>query len=91
MCLMCGLEVLFNDPFRKLSRAMLVTSFGGQIMGKKAMSFYFSWMLRTHQRASSRQQCGRRYAKLAGQGKTRYSPECAGLNFIFSTKDFAYF
>ena len=30
-------------------------------------------------------------AKLAGQGKTRYSPECADLNFIFSTKDFAYF
>ena len=30
-------KVLFvhNGPFRKLSRAMLVTSFGGQIMGKK--------------------------------------------------------
>ena len=25
--------------------------------------------------------------EVAGQGKTRYSPECAGLNFIFSTKD----
>ena len=30
-------------------------------------------------------------SKLAGQGKTRYSPECAGLNFIFSKKEFAYF
>ena len=28
------------------------------------------------------------YAKLAGQGKTRYSPEYAGPNFIL---DFAYF
>ena len=32
-----------------------------------------------------------KYAKLAGKGKTCYSPECACLNFIFSTKDFAYF
>ena len=33
----------------------------------------------------------RKYTKLAGQGTTHYSPECAGLNFIFSKKDFAYF
>ena len=25
-------------------------------------------------------------SKLAGKAKTRYSPECAGLNFIFLTK-----
>ena len=64
---------------------------------EKNGEFLVSWPLKTHQRALSRQQRGRRYtnaykyAKLAGQGKTRYSPECAGLNFIFSTKDFAYF
>ena len=29
--------------------------------------------------------------EVAGQGETHYSPECAGLNFIFSKKDFAYF
>ena len=34
-----------------------------------------------------------KYAKLAGKGKTHYSvtTECAGLNFIFAKKDFAYF
>ena len=31
----------YNGPFRKLSRAMLVTSFGGQIMGKNGEFLVF--------------------------------------------------
>ena len=48
-----------------------VMSFGGQLNGKNSEFLVFMDA----------------DAKLAGHGKTRYSPECAGLNFIFSTKD----
>ena len=45
---------LYNGPFRKLSRAMLVTSFGGQCRKKTAI-FYecegFSRRLRVQKRA----------------------------------------
>ena len=49
--------LMFNGPFQKLSRAMLVTSFGGQIMGGKRVLMDAE----DSQRALSRQQRGRRY------------------------------
>ena len=78
---------------------MLVTSFGGQIMGKNGEFLVFMDAEDSSEglvKAAMRKKVYKclevqMYAKLAGQGKTCYSPECIGLNFIFSTKDFAYF
>ena len=39
--LLCCVFLCVNGPFRKLSRAMLVTSFGGQIMGKNSEFLVF--------------------------------------------------
>ena len=83
----------FNGPFRKLSHAMLMTSIGGQLNGKKTLSFTFSWRLKTHHTSLIKvATCKKVYKCLEVHVcLTCYSPEYAGLNFIFSTKDFAHF
>ena len=70
---------------------MLVTSFGGQIMGKNGEFLVFMDAEDSSEGLVKAATQKKVYKWLAGQGKTRYSPEWAGLNFVFSTKDFAYF